>query len=142
MAVPKALLDRAADPSPSLRVKFWPESDEKPQTIKVEHLLGACPTGADRDYLNSLLEYSALGELLDFYKRYDGMQLYRTFDSRYDEVRPLMELKPAESIVSFTGRYSPGGYLAWTMDFNKSKSLYRGSARWLAFAELDSGLPA
>ncbi len=70
MAEVKAILDRAADPSPSLRVKFSPNSDEKP---------------------------------------------------------------------SFTGRYSPAGGRAWTMDLNKSKSLYRGSARWLAFAEIDSG---
>jgi hypothetical protein len=83
MALPNALLDRAVDPSPWLRVKFWPESDEKPQTIKVEHLLGARPTRAGRNYLNSLVEYSALGELLDFYERYDGMQFCRTFDCRY-----------------------------------------------------------
>jgi hypothetical protein len=139
MAVPNALLDRAADPSPSLRVKFSPESDEKPQTINVEHLLGAPPTGAGRHFLNTLVEYPALGELLDFYKKYNGMQFCRTFNSRYDEVRPLLELKPAESVASFTGRYSPGGDLAWTMDLNKSKSLYRGSARWLGFAEIDSG---
>src|SRR5262245_59751961 len=135
MAVPTALLDRAADPSPSLRVKFWPESDEKPQTIKVEHVLGARSAGEGRDYQNSLAEYSALRELLGFYKKHNGLQFCRTFDSRYDEVRPLLELKPAECIASFTGRYAPDGDLAWTMDLNKSKSLYWGSARWLAFAE-------
>jgi hypothetical protein len=54
-------------------------------------------------------------------------------------VRPLLELKPAESIAGFTHRYTPGGDLAWTIDLNKSKSLYRGSASWLAFAEIDSG---
>jgi hypothetical protein len=139
MVVPNAFLDRAADPSPSLRVKFSPDSDEKPQTIKVEHSLGALPTDAGRNYLNSLSEHSALGELLDFYKMYNGMQFCRTFDSRYGRVRPLLELKPAESIAGFTGRYSPGGDLAWTMDLNKSKELYRESAGWLAFAEIDSG---
>jgi hypothetical protein len=139
MAVPTAFLDRASDPSPSLRVKFWPESDEKPQTIKVEHVLGARPTGGSREYLNSLAEYPALRELLGFYKKSDGLQFCRTFDSRHGEVRPLLELKPAESLASFTGRYAPGGDLAWTMDLNKSKSLYRASAAWLAFAEIDSG---
>jgi hypothetical protein len=139
MAVVKAILDRAADPSPSLRVKFSPKSDEEPKTIKVEHAFAVRPAGEGRDYLDSLAEYSALSELLDFYDKYNGMQFCRTFDSRYDEVRPLLELKPAESIASFTGRYTPGGGLAWTMDLNKSKRLYRGSARWLAFAEIDSG---
>ena len=52
---------------------------------------------------------------------------------------PLLELKPAESIADFTDRYRPGGDLAWTIDFNKSKNLYRGSAGWLAFAEIESG---
>jgi hypothetical protein len=139
MAVPKAFLDRAADPSPSLRVKWWPESNEKPQTIKVEHLPGARPTGAGRNYLNSLPKSSTLCEFLDFYKKCNGMQICRTFNSMHDEVRPLLELKPVESFASFTGRYSPGGDRDWIMDLNKSKSLYRGSARWLAFAEVDSG---
>jgi hypothetical protein len=139
MAVPKAFLDRTADPSPTLRVMFSPDSDEKPQTIKVEHLLAARPTRNGRDYLNSLAEHPALREFLGFYKKHNGLQFCRTFDSRYDDVRPLLELKPADSIASFTSRYSPGGDLAWTMDLNKSESLYRGSARWLAFAEIDSG---
>jgi hypothetical protein len=67
------------------------------------------------------------------------LQFCKTFDSRHDEVRPLLELKPAESIASFTSQYELGGGLAWTIDLNKSKSLYRGSASWLAFAEIDSG---
>lgn len=139
MAVPKEFLDCAADLSPSLRVKLWPESDEKPQTIKVEHVLGARQTVEGRDYLKSLAKYSALRELLGFYKKHDGLQFCRTFDSRYDEVRPLLEIKPAESVYSFTCRYAPGGDLAWTMDFNKSKALYRGAARWVTFAEIVSG---
>jgi hypothetical protein len=139
MAGPNALLDRAADPSPSLLVKYDPESNEKPRTIEVEHSLGACPTDAGRGYLNSLADCSALDELLDFYEKYNGIQFCRTFDARYGEVRPLLELKAAESIAGFTGQYSPGGDRAWIMDHNKSQSLYRGSARWLAFAEIGSG---
>lgn len=139
MVVPTAFLDLAADPSPSLRVMFSPDSNEIPQTIKIEHLLGSRPIGAGRNYLRSFADCLALGEMLDFYKKHNGMQFCRTFDSRYDEVRPLLELKPAESIASFTDRYGPGGDLAWIMDLNKSKCIYRGSARWLAFAEIDSG---
>jgi hypothetical protein len=120
-------------------VKFSPESDEKPQMIKVEHLLGTRPTGKVRDYLKSLAEYPALAELVGFYKKHNGLQFCRTFDSIHDEVRPLLELKPAQSIDSFSGRYAPKGDRAWTMDLNKSKSLYRGTDRWLAFAEIDSG---
>jgi hypothetical protein len=139
MVIPKAFLDRATDPSPGLRVKYWPESDEKSRPIRVEHLIGAHPTNETRNYLNSLAEHSALHELLEFYKKHNGLQFCRTYDSRYDEVRPLLELKPAESIPNFNSRYSQGGDRAWTMDLNKCKSLYRGSASWLAFAEIDSG---
>jgi hypothetical protein len=139
MAVPNAILVRAADRSPVLRMQFSPGSDEIPQTIKVEHLLGAPPSPEGHNYLDSLAEYPALAQFLDFYRRHNGLQFCRTFDSRHDEVRPLLELKPAEAIASFTSRYSPHGDLAWIMDLNKSRSLYRGSARWLAFAEIDSG---
>ena len=89
--------------------------------------------------MNSLSGHAALVEFVEFYENYDGVQFCVTFDSRFDEVRPLLELKPAESIGGFTNRYSLGGDLAWTIDFNKSKSLYRGSASWLAFAEIESG---
>lgn len=139
MPIPKSFLDRAADPSPSLQVKFWSDPEEKPLAVQVEHRLGKRPSKAGRDYLKSLAEHRSLREFIGFYKKHNGFQFCRTFDSGFDEVRPLLEFKPAESIASFTDRYSPNGDLAWTMDLNKSKNLYRGSARWLAFAQIDSG---
>jgi len=45
-----------------------------------------------------------LRELLQFYKKHDGVQFCRTYDSLHDEIRPLVELKPVESIRAFTGR--------------------------------------
>jgi hypothetical protein len=139
MPVRKAFLDRVLDPSPALRVKYWPESDEMPRTVEVAHRLGSVPVGEGRDYLNSLRGHAALAEFVEFYENHDGLQFCRTFDSRFDEVRPLLEFKPAESLAGFTNRYNSGGNLAWTIDLNRSKSLYRGSASWLAFAEIGSG---
>lgn len=139
MAMPTTFLGRVADPSPSLRVKFWPESDEKPQTIKVEHVLGTRATREGRDYLKSLEKYPALSDLLRFYKKHDGLQFCRTFGSKNIEACSLVDFKPADSIESFTAQYAPGGDCAWTMDLNKSESLYRGSDRWLAFAGVAFG---
>jgi hypothetical protein len=139
MPVPKAFLDRALDASPALRFKFDPESGEIPRTVEVAHRLGSSPVLEGRDYLNSLRGHAALAEFVEFYQNHNGLQFCRTFDSRFDEVRPLLEFRPAESIVGFTNRYTPGGALGWTIDLHKSKSLYRGSASWPAFAEIDSG---
>jgi hypothetical protein len=139
LAVPRAFLARARDRAPILRAKFSPQSDEKPQTVEVMHELGSRPTREGREFLSSLAPNRALEDFLEFYRKHDGVELCRTFDARYDEVRPLLELKSAASIAAFTGRYRPRGDLAWTIDLNKSKSLYRRSAAWLAFAEIDSG---
>lgn len=135
----KPILDRLRDPSPALLVKFMRESDETPQEIKTEHVLGSRPDTQSRGYLKSLEATPDLNEFVDFYNRHDGFQFCRTFHSRHKEVRPLLELKAAAGIDSFTNRYRPGGDLAWTMDLNKSQSLYRSSSNWLAFAEIASG---
>src|SRR5262245_5736477 len=104
MAVPQAFLDRVADPSPALRVKTWPGAREKPLTVKVEHRLGSRPTRQARQNLDTLRGHDSLRELLQFYKKHDGVQFCRTYDSLHDEIRPLVELKPVESIRAFTGR--------------------------------------
>jgi len=126
-------------PSPALAAQFCKDSDETPTTVTVEHVLGTHPSPAGLEFLNTLSPHKPLSEFVAFYRDHDGVEFCRTFDSRFDEIRPLLEFKTAEGISEFTARYSPGGDLAWTMDLNKSKSLYRGSAPWIAFAEIDSG---
>lgn len=139
MALPQVLLDRILDPAPALLVKFRPESNETPRTIAVEHVPGPKPTEKCRAYLDFLQNHSALHGFLEFFQKHNGLQLCRTLDSKYGEVRPLLELMPLERIQGFTDRYKSGGDRAWTIDLNKSKGLYRSSAPWLAFAEVDSG---
>ncbi len=108
-------------------------------TVPVEHRLGLAPTPVGREYMKTLRSYAAVDVFLEFYENHNGLQFCRAFNSLFDEARPLVELKPAERIREFSDQYHQGGRWAWTIDLNKSKSLYRGSATWLAFAEVDSG---
>jgi hypothetical protein len=139
MAIPPQFLDRFADPSPSLRVQLDPSTDEKPQTIKVKHSLGERPSSDGRAFLKTLGKSSELKEFLEFYTKYDGFQFCWTLDSKSGKICPLIEFVPTENLASFTSRYLPGGDLAWIIDLNKSREMYRGSDRWLAFAEVNSG---
>jgi hypothetical protein len=127
-------------PTPALRVKFRPTDDhEQARQIRVQHRLGPAADAASQDYLDSLGPFPQLEEFRKFYQTHDGAELCRTHDARYGQERPLLEFKPARSITSFTSRYAPGGDLAWTIDLNKSKALYRNSAPWIAFAEIHNG---
>jgi hypothetical protein len=140
MAVPNSFLERVSDAAPALRIKFgYTDAMEKPKTVKVKHHLGSNPDAEGRAYLETLHRHPALRELCSFYDKHDGCELCRTQDSRYGEERPLLEFRPAASILPFSRRYQPGGDLDWTMDLNKSKTLYRGPQSWIAFAEIDSG---
>jgi hypothetical protein len=139
MPAPRVFLDRFRDPSPALRAQFVAGSSEKPTRVRVEHRLGARPPKGSAAALAGTRRYAAARELLAFYGRYDGAAICATFDARYDETRPMLELLPAERIAEFTGRYGPDGDLGWTIDYNKSKRIYRGASPWIAFAEIDSG---
>jgi hypothetical protein len=133
------ILERFRDASPALRVKFWNTPEEEPISVRVSHSLGRKPGAASRANLKSLAEYAGARELRDFYSKHDGLKLCITHDARYGEERPLIELMPAAAIPHFTNRYQPGGDLAWTIDLNKSRCIYRGSDSWIAFSEIDSG---
>jgi hypothetical protein len=140
MAAPNSFLVRVGDTAPGLRIKFaHTDAKEEPMTVRVKHGLGSLPNAEGRAYLETLHRHSALRELCSFYEEHDGSEFCRTHDSRYGEERPLLEFKPAASILPFTRRYQPGGDLDWTIDLNKSKSLYRGPQSWIAFAEIDGG---
>jgi len=139
MSIPDAFFQLFHDASPALHVKFWNIPEEQPVVVHVEHCLRSKPTAKRRAYLETLRKYDGASELCGFYKKHDGLELCKTHDSRYREVRPLLQLKPAATISQFTSRYRPEGDLAWSIDLNKSKKIYRGSDSWIAFAEVDSG---
>lgn len=50
---------------------------KKPQKIKVEHLINPRPAADGCDQLKSFAEHPALRQLLEFYKKHNGMQLCR-----------------------------------------------------------------
>ena len=125
--------------SPKIAAQFCKDSDETPTVVDVKHTLGSAPSSAGRKFLTSLGRSKALSSFVAFYRQHDGVALCGTYDSRYDDIKPLLDFKHAEDIREFTGQYEPDGELAWTIDLNKSKNLYRGSAPWIAFAEIDSG---
>jgi hypothetical protein len=129
-----------SDPAPALRVKFdTSDEEEKAKLIHVQHRLGSIATPAGQQYLEPLGALLNMGEFREFYLKHDGAELCRVFPPLSRQEKPLLEFKPAGSIAEFSGRYMPGGDRAWTMDLNKSKTLYRSSVAWIAFAEIDNG---
>lgn len=127
-----------SDRSPFLRAQLSLSSDAVSTKVKVCHRLGAAPSRASLAVLKSI-RCDALKELCDFYLEHDGLDFCRTYDARYREQRPLLKFVPASQFETFTNRYKGNGDRAWTMDLNKSNSIYRGSSRWIAFVEVDSG---
>ncbi len=133
------LVERFGDASPALAARFFEDTTETPTIVPVEHKLGTEPEQAGTSFLANISAYEAMSELVSFYSNFNGFELCRTFNSRVGDLRPLLELKRAEDICEFTNRYVPGGDLAWTIDLNKTRKLYRDSSPWIAFAEVDSG---
>jgi hypothetical protein len=127
-----------SDSAPALRVKFS-VSDEEAKTIRVQHKLGSKADAASCEYLDLLGEYIKLKEFCEFYHEHDGVELCKTFNACYNKDHPLLDFKSGKSIAKFTSRYMSTGDRCWTIDLNKSKALYRDSAQWIAFAEIDSG---
>ena len=137
--MPKQFLQLFSDPAPALRVKFdASDADEKAKIIPVQHRLGLA-NETSRKYLDSIGSSVGLRKFREFYQKHNGAELCRTHDARCGQERPLLEFKPAESIVAFSKRYMSNGDLGWTIDLNKSKVLYRSSASWFAFAQIDGG---
>lgn len=134
------LLNRFGDGHPAIAARFFgDETDETPTIVSVEHRLGMTPKKAGNNFLADITKHKEMREFVTFYEEHNGFQLCRTLDSRYGEIRPMLEFKPAEEIREFTGRYLPGSELAWTIDLNKTSRLYRNTDSWIAFAEVDSG---
>lgn len=133
-----AFLELFANRSPSLRTQFHVDSDETPTSVPVSHRLCSAPGPKSLACLERIRS-DVLKQFCDFYLDHDGLEFCRTHDARYGEVRPLLEFMPAWQFERFTNRYRDNGDRAWTMDLNKSKSIYRGSNSWIAFAEVDSG---
>ena len=124
--------------TPALQAKFR-SSDADVTTIKVQHRLGACADQNSIAYLDSVGSNEKLAAFRQFYAEHDGAEICRIHDPRVRRVVALLDLKPAFNIAEFSDRYAPHGDLAWTIDLNKSRTLYRSSDSWIAFAAIHGG---
>jgi hypothetical protein len=124
---------------PALAVKFSNESDEQPLIVNVKSSLGPPANKGDLKYINSICQSEQLSEFATFYARHCGLTLFSPYHPFNVSQTPLLTFLEAREIPEFTERYLPGGDNGWVIDYNKSKAIYRGNDRWIAFAEIDDG---
>jgi len=139
MPISEKFLTLLGHPNPALAIKYSYDEDEKPIIVGLRNSLGPPQENAGRYYLESINEDEAIGSFLDFYHRYDGGGLFAPYSSPNIRQIPLIQFVPAIQIRKFTSQYEPGGDRAWIMDHNKTKTIYRGSNKWIAFAQVDDG---
>lgn len=139
MNLPTQFLAIFEHPAPALHFEDFHEPYDRFMAAPVSHRLRSPPDIAGTELLTTLNRYDAMQSFCDFYRSHDGMELCRILNPRYDDFRPLLELKPAKDISAFTRRYQPGGDRDFVIDFNKSKTIYRSANSWIAFAEIGDG---
>lgn len=125
--------------NPILKVKFNVHSDEVPTEVHIENMLGKTTDSDDLIELARICSDQRLKDFVDFYSKYDGFNLATPTSPKNTAKKTLLRQISASDIVKFTNQYLSGGQRAWTIDLNKSKPLYRGVHKWLAFAEVDGG---
>lgn len=127
------------DPSPALCVKFSNTPDEEPTKILVKNSLGSSVGWFGKKYLRSISKDPRLNEFFEFYSSHNGLKFCSPVYPNSCSKTPLLQLIPARHISGFTKQYAGNGEWAWIIDNNKSKSIYRGSDSWIAFARVDKG---
>jgi hypothetical protein len=132
-------LDLFNDPSPALDVKFSNTAEEKARRVLIKHKLGAPIDKKGKKFIESICKDTRLNDFVEFYNVNDGCELCTpVYPDNYIKT-PLLKLIPSSNIANFNKQYIKGGKWAWTIDLNKSKTLYRGNDSWVAFAEIDRG---
>jgi hypothetical protein len=124
---------------PVLNVKFNTNSDELPTEIVVENKLKKETDIEGLKNLEKKCSDSRLKDFLDFYSEYNGFSLGTALLPTNSLKKPLLQQLPLSDLIKFTELYLPNGKWAWTIDLNKTKELYRGEQKWIAFAKVDEG---
>ncbi|HEV8270605.1 MAG TPA: SMI1/KNR4 family protein [Chitinophagaceae bacterium] len=135
----RTFLDLFYPARPFLKVKFNINSDEEATEVQIENKL---EKNVDKKGLTKLLEIctdSRLNDFVDFYSKYNGFILGTAITPNNAIKKPLLRQLPVSDLTKFTEQYLPNGKLAWTIDYNKTKELYRSEHKWLAFAEVNGG---
>jgi hypothetical protein len=122
-----------------LKVKFNVNSDELPTDVHIKNLPGKKTGTKDLKKLAMMCTDHKTADFVEFYSRHNGFELATVVHPVNALKKTLLRQLPASDLGKFTKQYLPGGKLAWTIDLNKAKALYRGEHKWLAFAEVDGG---
>jgi len=121
---------------PILKVKFDVDSSKEATEVEIENKIDR---KIDTKGLENFKKICANIELLDFYTKCNGFSLATPVLPGNAIKKPLMRQLPVADLMKFTEQYLPKGKLAWIIDLNKTKTLYRGEHKWLAFAQIDEG---
>jgi len=124
---------------PILKVKFNAISSKEATEVEVRNLLEQNVDAKGLRNLEELCIHPALEGFLTFYTKYNGFSLAEPVLPENAIRTPLLLQFPSSHLIKFTELYLPKGKLAWTIDLNKTRTLYRGEYKWLAFAQIDGG---
>lgn len=136
----RTFFDLFKDQRSALHIKFDVKSvEESPITVIIQNKLYKQSDSKGSGYINSICTHAQLKEFADFYQVYDGFELATPLEPRNAVKEPLLKQLTASAIKGYTEQYLPGGKWGWTVEHNKTKSLYRGADKWIVFAQIDDG---
>lgn len=135
----RTFLDLFSDKEPKLKAKFMLYSDESPITVLIQNKLGEEPNDEGKRFIETICNNARPTEFREFCSLYSGFEIGTPIEPQFCIKKPLLRQIGAEEMVNFTKRYMVGGKWAWVIDLNKSKTLYRNSDFWIAFAEIGEG---
>ncbi|WP_426671105.1 hypothetical protein ACPPVU_07695 [Mucilaginibacter sp. McL0603] len=139
MVEKRTFLDFFNDPSPALNVKFSNVAEEESREVLVKNILGSPIDKKGKKYIESICKDVRLNDFFEFYTTHDGFEFCKpVYPDNYLKT-PLFKLISSLNISNFNKQYIKGGKWAWSIDLNKSKTLYRGNDTWVAFAEIGQG---
>ncbi len=111
---------------PILKVKFDVNSTKEATEVEIENKLEKNIDAKGLRNLEKLCVNPNLKEFFNFYTKCNGFSLGTPLLPKNAQKRPLLSQLPVNDLIKFTELYLPKGKLAWTIDFNKTKTLYRG----------------
>jgi len=121
-----------------LKVKFDIESNEEAIQVDIENRISSKTDKKGLEELRKIYTDDRLSDFLNFYSTYNGFTLANPVNPKNVIKKALLEQLSVSELSRFTKKYQPGGEWAWTIDHNKTKSIYRTEEKWLAFAKVDN----
>lgn len=135
----RTFLDLFNSAEQKLEAKFDVKSGEPGTIITIKNKLVKQDSRKGLAYIESICRHEKLQEFAAFYEKYDGFDLAKPARLMNWFEKPLFHQFAAADIAATTKKYMPGGEWAWTIDLNKSRSLYRVPEAWVVFARVDAG---